>query len=62
MHLLLILAIALIVVGPGKLPELGKALGRTIRDFKKAISGDENDSAIEIRKEPTAGDVPEKKV
>jgi len=37
MHLLLILVIALVVFGPGKLPELGSSLGKAIRDFKKAI-------------------------
>ena len=36
MHLLLILVIALIIFGPGKLPELGGSLGKAIRDFKKA--------------------------
>ncbi len=51
MHLLIILAIALVVVGPGKLPELGKALGKTIQGFKKAIAGDDKDSAIEVKKE-----------
>jgi len=34
-ELLLILGIALVVVGPGKLPELGKSLGRSISEFKK---------------------------
>ncbi len=37
-HLLLILAIALLVFGPNKLPQLGEALGKTIRDFKKAVN------------------------
>lgn len=35
-ELLLILLIALILFGPGKLPELGKALGKTIREFREA--------------------------
>jgi TatA/E family protein of Tat protein translocase len=35
-ELLLILAIALIVIGPKKLPDLAKSLGRTLREFKKA--------------------------
>jgi len=61
MHLLIILVIALIVVGPGKLPELGKVLGKSIKDFKKAISGDEQDSAIEARKESSSEDGPQKK-
>ncbi len=38
MHLLIILIIALVVFGPGKLPELGAGLGKGIREFKKAIS------------------------
>ena len=38
-HLLLILIIALIVIGPGKLPEVGAALGKSFREFQKATSG-----------------------
>jgi TatA/E family protein of Tat protein translocase len=37
-HLILILVIALIVVGPGKLPEVGQALGKSIKEFRKAAS------------------------
>ncbi len=33
-ELILILGIALIIFGPGKLPEIGKALGRAISEFK----------------------------
>ena len=40
MHLLVILAIALLIFGPGKLPELGAGLGKSIREFKKAIKDD----------------------
>ncbi len=39
-HLIIILVIALLVFGPGKLPEIGKALGKTISDFKKAMKDD----------------------
>ena len=38
-ELIVIMVIALIVFGPGKLPEIGGALGRGIRDFKKAFDG-----------------------
>ena len=38
-HLLIILAIVLIIFGPGKLPDLGKGLGKGIREFKDAIKG-----------------------
>ena len=36
-HLIIILVIILVVFGPGKLPQLGKAVGDSMRDFKKAI-------------------------
>lgn len=38
-HLFFILLIVLIIFGPGKLPELGKGLGRGIREFKGALQG-----------------------
>jgi len=37
-ELAVILVIALVVFGPGKLPEVGKALGKGIREFKKATN------------------------
>ncbi len=39
MHLVFIMIIVLILFGPGKLPELGKGLGKGIREFKDAIKG-----------------------
>jgi len=39
-HVIVILVIVLVIFGPGKLPMLGKAIGDTERDFKKAV-GDE---------------------
>jgi sec-independent protein translocase protein TatA len=38
-HLVIVLVIALLVIGPGKLPETGAALGRAIRDFRQAMDG-----------------------
>jgi TatA/E family protein of Tat protein translocase len=52
-ELLLILGIALIVLGPGKLPDLGAAMGRTIREFRKAAS-DVQEAANLDPKEPPA--------
>jgi len=43
MHLLIILGIALVIFGPGKLPALGAGLGKAIRDFKKALSETDKD-------------------
>ena len=37
-ELLLILVIALVVFGPGKLPDVGRALGKSIHEFKKATT------------------------
>jgi len=36
-HLLIILVVALLIFGPSKLPEIGKAMGRTIREFQSGI-------------------------
>jgi len=38
MHLIVIFGIAFLVLGPRKLPELGKGLGESIRGFKAAMS------------------------
>lgn len=37
--LILIILVALLVFGPSKLPELGKAFGKTLREFKQATNG-----------------------
>ena len=37
-ELIVILVIALLILGPGKLPDVGAALGRSIREFRKASS------------------------
>ncbi len=39
-HLLLILVVALLVLGPKRLPEVGRSVGRTLHDFKSATSGE----------------------
>ncbi|MDK2882861.1 MAG: sec-independent protein translocase protein TatA [Bacillota bacterium] len=45
-ELILILVIALIIFGPGKLPEVGRAVGRAVAEFKRASEA--------VRKEITA--------
>ncbi|MFZ5648212.1 MAG: twin-arginine translocase TatA/TatE family subunit [Bacillota bacterium] len=45
-HLILILIVILIIFGPGKLPEVGKYIGKTISDFRKAT----NDAIDEQKK------------
>jgi sec-independent protein translocase protein TatA len=39
MELIVVLIIALVVLGPKKLPEVGKSLGKGMREFKDSISG-----------------------
>jgi sec-independent protein translocase protein TatA len=57
MHLLLILFIVLIIFGPGKLPEIGEGLGKSIRSFKKALSKDDDQK----KDAQSVGQVEEKK-
>ena len=38
LELVIILVIALLILGPGKLPDVGSALGKSIREFRKASS------------------------
>lgn len=48
MELIIVLAIALIVLGPKKLPEVGKSLGSSMREFKGAVSGERHDERDEL--------------
>ncbi len=50
LELVVVLAIALIVLGPKKLPEVGRSLGRGMREFRSSLSG-----------EPEEDEKPEKK-
>ncbi len=43
-HLLVILIIALLIFGPGKIAEIGGSLGKAIRDFKNAMNEQEKES------------------
>ena len=48
MELVVILIVALIIFGPGKLPDVGKALGKSIREFKGAINKVDSDIKKEM--------------
>jgi sec-independent protein translocase protein TatA len=61
LELIVVLIIALVIFGPKRLPELGRSLGKGIREFRGSISGgskdeDEDDEpqAIEESKDETA--------
>ncbi len=60
-HLIFILLIVLILFGPGKLPELGKGLGKGIREFKSAMRGEMDGSSGEKPKEEAKKAEEEKK-
>jgi sec-independent protein translocase protein TatA len=42
-ELIIVLVIALLVLGPKRLPEVGRSIGRGMREFKDSISGDRRD-------------------
>ena len=46
-ELLIILVVCLVVFGPGKLPEIGEALGRGIRDFQRALKQTPTDDSTD---------------
>jgi sec-independent protein translocase protein TatA len=52
MELIVILAIALIVLGPKKLPEVGRSVGKGMREFKDALGGDRDDDDDELDERP----------
>jgi sec-independent protein translocase protein TatA len=42
--LIIILVVALLIFGPKRLPEIGKSLGRGMREFKDSVSGKDDDT------------------
>jgi sec-independent protein translocase protein TatA len=51
-ELLLLGLVVLLVFGPKRLPEMGRSMGRGMREFKESISGDGKHESIESRLEP----------
>lgn len=49
-ELLVILIIALIIFGPGKLPQIGSGLGKALRDFSRAMRGEEETTEEKVSK------------
>lgn len=50
LELVIVLVIALIVLGPKKLPEMGRSVGKGMREFRGAISGSTSDDDAEPAK------------
>ena len=59
-HLLFLLIVALVVLGPKRLPEMAKTLGNGLRDFRSAMNGEhhEPDTIAEPERQPIASDHP----
>lgn len=49
--LIIILVLALMIFGPKKLPEIGKAVGNTLKEFKKATKGLATEEFEDVKKE-----------
>ncbi|MEH7108080.1 twin-arginine translocase TatA/TatE family subunit [Bacillus sp. JJ1764] len=58
--LILILVVALIIFGPNKLPEIGRAFGKSLKEFKKATEGITEDIKEEMTKEVNSDDKKQK--
>lgn len=48
LELVIVLAIALIVLGPKKLPEVGRSIGNGMREFKESLSGERREEDDDI--------------
>ncbi len=53
-ELILILVVALVIFGPGKLPEIGKSLGKGIGEFKDALKKTQDTDESEDKKKESA--------
>ena len=45
MELVIVLIIALVIIGPKKLPDVGRSMGRGMREFKSAVTGEDKDES-----------------
>ena len=58
MELLLVGIIALIVLGPKRLPEVGRSLGKGMREFKDSLAGLNDDDEEEAKKQQQKDELP----
>src|SRR4030095_5077190 len=56
LELVIILVIALIILGPGKLPDVGASLGKSIREFRKASSDIQEAATVQVATPPLPPD------
>ena len=55
-EILILLLVALLIFGPKRLPEMGRSLGRGMREFKDSVTGKDDDDDEPRRTELTSGD------
>jgi sec-independent protein translocase protein TatA len=55
-HLLIVLIVALLVLGPKRLPDAGRALGKGLKEFRSSLSGDDTDDQIAPAPRPAEQD------
>ncbi len=53
-HLIFILAVALLIFGPSRLPEIGKAIGSSIREFREAATSAQDEIRKGLEEKPRA--------
>ncbi len=53
-ELIIILVIALLILGPGKLPEVGASIGKSLREFRKASSDVQEATKLDVSPTPAA--------
>src|SRR3972149_7914186 len=58
LELVIILVIALIILGPGKLPDVGASLGKSIREFRKASSDIQEAATVKVDTSPLPPQAP----
>jgi sec-independent protein translocase protein TatA len=60
-HIVLIVLVAILIFGPKKLPEFGKSLGKSIREFKQASKEMSEDfkSTVDAKEDETASSKPQ---
>lgn len=58
LELVIILVIALVILGPGKLPDVGASLGKSIREFRKASSDVQDAVRVDTSPLPPASQTP----
>jgi sec-independent protein translocase protein TatA len=58
LELIIILVIALLILGPGKLPEVGASLGKSIREFRKAVTDVSDATRVDVAPTPNQVQAP----